>query len=484
MKNSFIYQYLSAMSLGELDRFELYLQSPYHNTRADTFELFMQLRTMIGDEAELPTKEAIFTEIYPDKGYSNLKFNNLLAYLTASVRSFFALENWKKTPELETMHLLYALRDHQMDHQFERIWQNQYTSHLGSVYRNAHWYMQEYQLQHEYFKYKAMKERSWPDNLEATTNALTTAFALETLRWNSTVIQQKNATGKSITLPLTESSRQFLSTLPDTPGTYALFQQSNVMLEKTGTIQDFQDMRSLMRKYIHTLSQEEKREIYLSAINFCIRQINQGDRSFMKEAFTLYQEALESRALLDRDAILQTHTYYNVHVLAHRLGERAWAKTFLDRYQEYLPKGERKNFYQYNLAIFSFMLEDYQSVLGTLIHVQFNELYLNLEVRLMMLRAYFETKQWNSLDSLMASFSLFVRRHKELGANKDRYLNLIKFTKKLLKIHTIQKPMRLNLLKQAQQTQALSDKEWVIKKLEESCGIAPSQSGQAIEKSA
>jgi hypothetical protein len=85
-----------------------------------------------------------------------------------------------------------------------------------------------------------------------------------------------------------------------------------------------------------------------------------------------------------------------------------------------------------------------------------------------MLRAYFETKEYNSLESLMASFSLFVRRQKEPATIKARYLNLIKFTRKLLKINQLSLDRRKALLALARDTKALSDKEWVIRKLEAS----------------
>ena len=454
------------MTSSELECFENYLLSPYHNTRVDILHLFRLLRNEDFESGEdLTPKEVLFSRIYPKKIYSNLEMNNLVSYLTAEVRSFLALENWKSKPEQESIYLLHALRDHQLDHQFERNWQNLHERHQASRLRNASWFMFEYHLQNELFKYRTMKDRTWPENLQTTTDALTKAFALETMRWNSTAISQQNATGQSAVLPLAGASEAYLRENLN-KGAFALFQQSDIILQKNSSPVHFAEMRSLMYSHINELSLEESREIYLSAINFCIRQINQGDRSYMNEAFTLYKEALESRALLDRGTILQTHTYYNVHVLAHRVGEREWAKTFLDKYQKYLPKAERNNFYQYNLAIYSFMLEDYPNVLGILVDVHFNELYLNLEVRLMMLRAYFETRQINSLESLLSSFSLFVRRHKELGANKDRYLNLIKFTRKLLKIHLISKSKRIELLNLARETKALSDKEWVVKKLE------------------
>jgi hypothetical protein len=228
----------------------------------------------------------------------------------------------------------------------------------------------------EYFKYRSVKDKYWCENIESVTTSLTTAIALETARWHHIGLALKVAVGKEIKLPLAPDCLQFLAqNAPE--GSYLLLQHSLKLLDKNSTVADFVQMRDLMRQYLPTLAPDEAGEIYIAAINFCIRQINLGERSFMQEAFMLYQEGLESRALLVRGNMLPSPTYYNVHVLAHRCGERAWAIQFLDTYQAYLPKAERQNFYQYNLAIYSFMLEDYQAVLGRLLNVHFNEVYLN-----------------------------------------------------------------------------------------------------------
>jgi hypothetical protein len=464
MRNSFLISYLSVLPGEQINKLDLFLRSPYHNTRQDVLHLFQILVTNgVQSPENLPTKESIFEELYPHKAYSNLELNNTISHLMSAVRSFLAIEHFQNKTGAVNFHLLQALRDYHLDAHFERTWQKAHENHQLSPLRNATWYTAEYQLQNEWFKYRAIKERSWPANIEATTTALTKAFSLEITKWNGTTTAYTNNTGQVVSLPLAQPSIEYLES-DQQEGAFYLFRQGSKILEKTSSAADFYEMRRLMEQYIQQISIEESREVYLSCINFCIRQINTGNKDFMKEAFKLYREGLERRALFDRENELPTNTYYNVHVLAHRVGEPEWAKTFLDTYQIYLPREERENFYKYNLAIYSFMLEDYKKVLDILMEVHFNEIILNLAVRTMILRAYFETREWNSLESLMASFSLFVRRHKELPAYRNHYLNLIKYTKKLLKLHTMSLAARKELLATVQKTAEIADKEWVLRK--------------------
>jgi hypothetical protein len=469
LRNSFLVSYLSVLPAEQLERLKAFLQSPYHNTRQDIVQLYqILLDAGVQNTDALPPKEVLFEQLYPGKVYANLDFNNTIAQLLSAVRSFLAIEHFQSKPGAINAHLLQSLRDFHLDTHFERTWQKAHELHQLSPLRNALWYTTEYQLQNEWFKYKTMKERSWPANIEATTTALTKAFSLEITKWNSTTIAYTHNTGQVINLPLALPSMEFLQTNQAVSGAFQLFQQGSKILEKTASASDFQQMRHLMQQYIDQISVEESREVYLACVNFCIRQINMGNKDYMNEAFTLYREGLERRALLDRENELPTNTYYNVHVLAHRVGEPEWAKHFLDTYQVFLPRAERENFYKYNLAIYSFMLEDYQKVLDILIEVHFNEIILNLAVRTMILRAYFELREWNSLESLIASFSLFVRRHKELPAYRNHYLNLIKYTKKLLKLHTMSLTARQELLATVQKTAEIADKEWILRKIEAS----------------
>jgi hypothetical protein len=466
MQNSFLLQHLEVLSATDLDKFEMFLKSPYYNSREDLIQLFRILKSANFDtETNAISKEDIFGLLYPDKLYSNLDLNNTITHLLKLVKIFLATEHFQKNPTSVANHLIQALRDYHLDEHFERTWQKTHDLHHELPLRNAQWYYTEYILQNEWFKYHSIKSRSWPKNIEIATAALTKGFALDMARWNRTVTTIKNTTQKEIHLPLAAPSLDYLETLP-ADGIYKLTKQSNLILEKTSVAAEYQEMRMLMKAHIEEISTEESRDFYLATINFCIQQINKGDKTYMHEAFKLYREGLESKALLDRENQISTNTFYNIHVLAHRVGERAWAKQFLDTYQAFLPRQLRENYYQYNLAIYNFMLGDYQKVLDILIEVRFNEIFLNVEVRTMMLRAYFETRAWNALDSLLASFSLFVRRHKELAAYRNHYLNLIKYTKKLLKINVLSIVKRQELLLEVQNTNALADKDWVIGKIE------------------
>ena len=67
------------------------------------------------------------------------------------------------------------------------------------------------------------------------------------------------------------------------------------------------------------------------------------------------------------------------------------------------------------------------------------------------------------LSSWLISFKNFIYRHKELGNyQKDRYLNLIKFTRRFLSVNRYDKTALENLKEEIEKTEQVAEKEWLL----------------------
>jgi len=76
------------------------------------------------------------------------------------------------------------------------------------------------------------------------------------------------------------------------------------------------------------------------------------------------------------------------------------------------------------------------------------------------LQSYFELGEFPALASLLDSFTTFIQRQTKLGYHRERYLNLIKYTKKLMKIGRLKTPGRRLLLQQF-----LAERSWLVGKV-------------------
>jgi hypothetical protein len=83
----------------------------------------------------------------------------------------------------------------------------------------------------------------------------------------------------------------------------------------------------------------------------------------------------------------------------------------------------------------------------------------------MLLRSYFELEEWQTLDSLLKSFYTFLRRRHDIGYQRLMYLNLIKFTRKLMAGPLTRRKAKA-LAERIQAEQYLAEREWLLSKVQ------------------
>jgi len=107
MKNYKGFYLITSFSEEELDLFENFLKSPYHNTRIKPLELFRIIRKIRKKPEAQISKEKIFEKLYPGKKFNSNTFNDLMAQLHRLAEDFLFVESngknkiWKDVVLLE-----------------------------------------------------------------------------------------------------------------------------------------------------------------------------------------------------------------------------------------------------------------------------------------------------------------------------------------------------------------------------------------------
>jgi len=229
--------------------------------------------------------------------------------------------------------------------------------------------------------------------------------------------------------------------------------------------QNFQQLKVLIAKHWKLFPSSEIRDIYLFAVNYCIKRLNAGDRNFIREAFELFRSGLKNETLLE-EGVLSSFTYKNITRLGMALKENDWVEHFLEDYKKYLHPRERENTWRYNLAFFYFQQQKYKQAMRLLLQTEFKDVLNNLDARRMLLKSYFELGEYNALDSLLDSFSRYIHRQKDMGYHRENYLNLIRFVKKIIHSGVKNKALLQSLKLEIEATNMLAEREWLLEKVE------------------
>lgn len=367
----------------------------------------------------------------------------------------------------QQIYLCRALRKREQDKMFEKEWL--YTQKLQEKqsHKSAKYYYENYLLYSERYEYISQQIRSGNMFINETVQNLSNFFLTDLLRQGCLALAHNRMSPNTADFTILEQTAKLVNeNLGQFPPVIAIYYHSFQSLKNQNNEANFHQLKNLLTQQDFILPHEEQRDVYLSAINFSITQINNGKRAYIQEAFDLYKLGLSKNIFLD-NGYLSHFLYKNILVIGLALGETAWVKQFLGDYLGVLQPKNRMNFHQYCLANFYFRTADYDRAMPILQQVDFQDPLNNLDARRMLLRIYFELQEIEPLWSLLDSFSTFIRRRKkELGYHTENYSNLIRFVRKMLKVDLRDKKIKALLQGEIEETQRVAEKKWLLEQLE------------------
>lgn len=468
MKKSPVVLLLQSLNKKELRDLSKWLQSPFFNQRQDVIQLFEYLKEHLIEGEQALKKERVFQHLFQKEVYDDAKIRHSMSFLHQQIKKYLAYDHWQNQPFQQDLALISALRQHNQEIAFQKnsqqlslqFEQTQSFTHLRHFY--------QYQNHLEQYRASLKQSRTDEMNLQEVSDALTIFYFCETLRIACLMFAHQTVNVKMVyqTQMLTEVlEKSKIRPYKDIPEV-AIYVNTYLALTQSEIPQYFQKLKKLITQNWQRFAIDEMRDIYLLAINYCIKKLNNGQTEFIQEALDLYKVGLEKEILFENGE-LSRFTYNNVLTLGLMSHQFEWSRDFLETYQTYLPTKKRKNIYLYNLTVYHFKKQEYPRVMDLLHQVQFRDVLYNLNARRMLLRSYFEMEEIDALESLLDSFQVFIRRRKDLGYHKENFKNLIKFVKKLLLIgHN--KKAREELLKKIERTAAVTDKDWLLEKVKAS----------------
>jgi hypothetical protein len=174
----------------------------------------------------------------------------------------------------------------------------------------------------------------------------------------------------------------------------------------------------VLTEKIHVFTHREQRDIYILTINYCIKKLNTGAEHFIREAFETYQKGLKKDVFIENE-ILSRWTYNNIIILGLKLKEFNWVESFIYDYKKYLDTSTREDSFSFNLAKFYFEKKDYETVMPLLIQTKYDDLLHNLGAKMMLVKMYYELKEFDALENLLESFKTYILRKRDIGYHKE-----------------------------------------------------------------
>ena len=107
----------------------------------------------------------------------------------------------------------------------------------------------------------------------------------------------------------------------------------------------------------------------------------------------------------------------------------------------------------------------FDSALQHLQRAEYKDLLNNLIAKTLQLKIYYELAEFDLLESHLQTLKIFISRKKALAYHQQNYLNLIRYTQKLLKLKPYDNQARTALKNAIKNEEILSEKTWLLKQL-------------------
>lgn len=472
MQNSRLLELLRTFSPGELTAFGKFLRSPYHNLREDVVLLFDYFFDKKDARSEAVfAKQNVFKAVFPKEGFDEKKLGYTGSFLHHLAQKFLILNELEMDGEAALqLRLARLLRRRGLDRHYETALKRAEDALEAQPHRHLDYHNLNHQLQLERYESGAREKRTASRHFSEMAEAGDLHFIGTKLRQSCTALLHKAVSEADLRLHLLDEvlaqvERQNLAQVPAVAVWYYGYQA----LSEAEPREWLAQLREAMQQHAMRFPKEELRDVTMLAVNCCIRQINTRREAveqafWLSQVFEIYKEGLENQVFME-GGTLSRFTYNNIANAGLGLKAFNWVEGFLNEYKGALEPRHRVGAYLFNLASLYFRKPDYDRALELLTRAEFDDTLHNLDARRMLLRIYFDRGEVAALDSLLDSFAIFLRRRKDVGYLRQNYLNLIRFTRKLLQTPASERTARERLRNEVMACKALAEREWLLGKV-------------------
>jgi hypothetical protein len=462
MTDTLLWQAFITLEKRELRELRKFVNSPYFNQRDDVAGLFDYLHKCTLNKNQKPSKEKAFEALFPNTIFDDHKIRLASSFLLQLMEDFWVAEAAKMEKAKAKRIVAQQYRQRHLEKHFQRTLQEAKSNIESQVFRNADFHWQNYQISIENYRHNAAERRSTDLNLQEISNSLDNTYYTLKLRqacilMNHQTMYRADYQINMINEIVQQIEIKQLFSIPSIAVYYYAYQS----IIHHDDDEYFYALKSKLSEFGNLFPAEEIRDLYLIAINYCIKKHNNGNPSFLKAELEIYEEGLKFK-YLHINGFISRFTYRNVVTLALTLQEYDWVEQFIEDFKNDIEPIHREGNYNYCRARLAYERNDYKQVFSLLQQADYEEILITLAAKSLLLKVFYETEANDALEAHLEAMRSYIRRKANIGYHQENYLNLIKFTKRLLKIDLKNKKEVIQLKEEINTTQGLAERKWLL----------------------
>lgn len=461
-KFSKLWQTFYAMSSPERHKCQDWLEVSFHNVSPACLVYYQALMSAV-EKQNPPQKTEVFAQIFPRKPYNDQALRLIESQLLKQVEKFL-LFHLLEEDNLDYLWLKAQLFQRRKLDKSLQSTMNQIASILGhQSNQNADYHWQKYKLSYEEIAHTQYQSKNTAQELERHFALLDDAYVSAILRQTCYLLANQSVYNTHFELGVLPYLLEYLAArkrpLPPAIEVYLTYYR---LITNTHQ-ENFYHFYQCLERCHGLLPENEQRDLYLAANNFCIRQLNKGQKEFEKIALDIYKRILDQNLFKEGMSYL---TFSNIVALALKTGDLDWAELFIRTHSAELTDEDRESSMALNLARLAYSRQDYSTALVLLQKADFRNLLNHLVAKSLLIKVYYEAGEYATLDYQLTAMKVFLYRHKVIGWHKQAFLNLLRYTTLLLKRPHLKTHQIQDTLNKIRDMENFWEKDWLIKQFQ------------------
>lgn len=463
MDHTLLWEAFATLDATEVREFGKFVRSSFFNARQQPIALFDYLDAC-RRSGRLPKDTEVATLLNKTEG--GVKTRQANSLLLSLLEKYLAFQEQNLDEGRAKIRLAAAYRKRNLGKHFNIILREARQSRETQAWRHAEYFQDLNQVEWERYQFDTLTLRTEELNLQATSDLMDTAFIIRKLQLACLAASHQTVYKTAYHIGLLEAvlDRTETERLFEIPAIGLYYFCYKFQTDQPGAEPHFEKFRELLRNHAEAFPPDELRALYLLAINFGIKKINQAAEGWLRATLDLYQGALQRKLLLENGQISR-FAFNNIIAIALRVGELDWVEHFILEHKSLLERQWREATASLGLARVAYARRDFRTALLNLQRSDYKDLINNLTAKTLQLKIFYEAGAFDLLENHLKGMKNFIKRHTSIGYHRTNYGLIVAYTQQLMGLD-FKKTESVEALRTAILAEViLTEKDWLLEML-------------------
>lgn len=465
IRDSRLFSILNCLEKDEFKELGDFVHSPFHNKNTRVMQLYEALYKYYPNlDTPKLNREALHAKVFRGQEFKDIDIRRVMSQFYQVVEGYLGWKEMTKQPAILKVAQMKAFRERGLQKHFDKC-SREANGILDKELKDLnHYYLQfEVEQERESFEEQYGGRRS-ETHLQEVSDKLDIFYMASKLKQSCTVFSYEAVFKHKYDIHLTDEVLDLLERKDIKAPLVNLYRFGLLTMTQPENEEHYNQLKAILSQDLK-LDPREERNIHVLGQNYCIRKVNQGKAEYFTELFYLYKLGLE-KEVIQSDMSQFPPAFKNIVSTGLRVREYDWVEKFINDYADLMGLENRADYKNYNLARLRFDQGRFKEAKQLLQDVEFKDLFVTLNARVLLIKTYYELDQWELLEHQLKAFEHYVaRRQKTLSYHANIFKNTVRYIWRLVKLD-FNKPKEVEkLVTKIKAEKSLVEKQWLLEKV-------------------